>query len=366
MPSNSPTYGNAGATNVQAGDALRREGRARPSTGGGHRDRPRVDRRRSQHQDRTGRDALEGDRRAARAAPLLLERARPRATGCSPATRTSARRSRRRRCSATTRSWPPNPDPAVPVPAVVQRPADPHGVPPTDEPVVLPGGRSPSWSRARASWPGPRSSAVLADGGCDYMSTFGDRFPVAGVPRLDGPADGRRRLLRVARPPHVRRRSASEPAAVAQMTAAWGELAAYWTEHARRPAGAPARPRRRLRHDDEPGHARRRADARRRHPRHHGHADARQPRHPEEPARLAAVAPRHPPRGHRRASSPTRRSIPSAVEEFLRAYPIVVDGPQGHPRRRLPRLPDEEGRHGPAHDPGRPRATRGCSRTPTR
>ena len=47
MPSNSPTYGNAGATNVQAGDALRREGRARPSTGGGHRDRPRVDRRRS-------------------------------------------------------------------------------------------------------------------------------------------------------------------------------------------------------------------------------------------------------------------------------------------------------------------------------
>ena len=45
--------------------------------------------------------------------------------------------------------------------------------------------------------------------------------------------------------------------------------------------------------------------------------------------------------------------IPSAVEEFLRAYPIVVDGPQGHPRRRLPRLPDEEGRHGPADDPGR-------------
>ena len=45
--------------------------------------------------------------------------------------------------------------------------------------------------------------------------------------------------------------------------------------------------------------------------------------------------------------------IPSAVEEFLRAYPIVVDGPQGDPRRRLPRLPDEEGRHGPADDPGR-------------
>ena len=45
--------------------------------------------------------------------------------------------------------------------------------------------------------------------------------------------------------------------------------------------------------------------------------------------------------------------IPSAVEEFLRAYPIVSMARKVTQRRRLPRLPDEEGRHGPAHDPGR-------------
>ena len=181
------------------------------------------------------------------------------------------------------------------------------------------------------------------------------RRPLPGrrVPRLDGPARWTTPTSSCRSPTACPAPSAANPEAVAQMNGGVGRAGGVLGRHARRPAG---------RTRSTPtvdfvtmmshAHARRRPDARRRHHRHHGHADARQPRHAEEPARLAAVAPRHPPRGprpHRRrpvADPERRRGVPAGV-------PDRVDGPQGHPRRRLPRLPDEEGRHGPADDPGR-------------
>ncbi len=45
--------------------------------------------------------------------------------------------------------------------------------------------------------------------------------------------------------------------------------------------------------------------------------------------------------------------VPTAVEEFLRAYPIIGMARKVTQGRRLPRLPHEEGRHGAADDPGR-------------
>jgi cytochrome P450 len=71
--------------------------------------------------------------------------------------------------------------------------------------------------------------AVLPDGGCDYMSTFADRFPVAGFLASMGlPMDDARFFVSIAH-----RMSGAEggaPEAVAQMTAAWSELATYWAE----------------------------------------------------------------------------------------------------------------------------------------
>ena len=154
------------------------------------------------------------------------------------------------------------------------------------------------------------------------MAAFADRFPVAGFLASMGLPDGRRRLLRLDRPPHVRR-PGGEPEAVEQMTAAWGELAAYWTDMLADRRANPLDPNVDFLTMMSQAEARRRADARHRRRRHHGHADAGQPGHAEEPARLADVAPRPRTPTTAPASSPSPSLIPSAVEEFLRAYPIV-------------------------------------------
>ena len=71
--------------------------------------------------------------------------------------------------------------------------------------------------------------AVLAAGRCDYMSTFADRFPVAGFLASMGlPMDDADFFVSVAH--RMSGAVGSEPEAVAQMNEAWGELAAYWTE----------------------------------------------------------------------------------------------------------------------------------------
>ena len=70
---------------------------------------------------------------------------------------------------------------------------------------------------------------VLADGRCDYMSTFGDRFPVAGFLASMGlPMDDADFFVSI-----VHRMSGAtggDAYAVEQMGAAWGELAQYWAE----------------------------------------------------------------------------------------------------------------------------------------
>ena len=70
---------------------------------------------------------------------------------------------------------------------------------------------------------------VVADGRCDYMSTFGDRFPVAGFLASMGlPLDDADFFVSI-----VHRMSGAtggDAYAVEQMGAAWGELAAYWAD----------------------------------------------------------------------------------------------------------------------------------------
>ena len=68
---------------------------------------------------------------------------------------------------------------------------------------------------------------VLADGRCDYMAAFGDRFPVAGFLASMGlPQDDADFFVSLVH----RMDTSANPEAVEQMTAAWGELAAYWAE----------------------------------------------------------------------------------------------------------------------------------------
>ena len=196
------------------------------------------------------------------------------------------------------------------------------------------------------------------------MAAFADRYPVAGFLASMGlPQDDADFFVSI-----VHRMSGAtggDAYAVDQMNNAWGELAAYWADMLADRRRHPLDPtvdfvtmmsQSKLNDDPMPDRG---------HPRHHGHADARQPRHAEEPARLADVAPGHPPRGPpapgRRAGADPQRGggVPPGL-------PDRVDGPQGHPGRRLPRLPDEEGRHGPAHASRRRPATRGCSRSPRR
>ena len=71
--------------------------------------------------------------------------------------------------------------------------------------------------------------AVVDAGRCDYMSTFGDRFPVAGFLASMGlPMDDADFFVSVTH--RMSGAVGGEPEAVAQMNQAWGELAAYWTE----------------------------------------------------------------------------------------------------------------------------------------
>ena len=147
------------------------------------------------------------DRRAARAAPLLLERGGPGVLGAHPLRR-HPRGVPDPRGVLQPLDRADQPGPGVPVPAVVQRSADPHAVPPADEPVVLAGlGRQARAAPARA---GPRRGRGRRRRRSVRLHVDVRRpLPGRRLPRLDGPADGRRRLLRVGRPPHVGRRRAA-------------------------------------------------------------------------------------------------------------------------------------------------------------
>ena len=231
---------------------------------------------------------------------------RPRATGCSPATTTSARRSRRPRCSATTRSCRRTRTRSTGSCPSFTRSADPHEVPPADEPVVLAAARWPSSSRACASWPGPRSrpSSPTAAATTWRRSPTASRSP-AFLASMGLPMDDADFFVSVAH--RMSGAVGGEPEAVAQMNAAWGELAAYWTDMLADRRANPLDPSVDFVTMMSKAPARRRADARHRHHRHHGHADARQPGHAEEPARLADVAPRPPTPRTGPGSSPSRR-----------------------------------------------------------
>ena len=193
--------------------------------------------------------------------------------------------------------------------------------------------------------------AVLADGRCDYMSTFADRFPVAGFLASMGlPMDDAQFFVSVAH--RMSGAAGGEPEAVARMTAAWGELAAYWTDMLADRRAHPL--------DPEVDFVTMMSTA--------SLGDAPMPDidiidimvtltlgsldtlKSQLGWQLWHLA-SHPADRRRIVEDPAL--IPSAVEEFLRRVPDRLDGPQGDARRRLPRLPDEEGRHGLADDPGR-------------
>ena len=156
------------------------------------------------------------------------------------------------------------------------------------------------------------------------MSTFGDRFPVEGVPLSMGLPPERRRLLR-------RPACAACPGAFADSEdrrrhgddGGVERRRRLLEDHARRAAGAPTRPRCRLRHLLTQADDRRSAAARRRHPRHLRHADARQPRHPRRASSAGACTTSPPIRGRSPRIVARPELVPGAVEEFLRAYPIV-------------------------------------------
>ena len=89
--------------------------------------------------------------------------------------------------------------------------------------------RWPSSSPACRELARAEVEAVVAAGRCDYMSTFADRFPVAGFLASMGlPMDDADFFVSIAH--RMSGAVGGEPEAVAQMNEAWGELAAYWTE----------------------------------------------------------------------------------------------------------------------------------------
>ncbi len=71
--------------------------------------------------------------------------------------------------------------------------------------------------------------AVVADGHCDYMAAFADRFPVTVFLTSMGlPMDDADLFVSIAH--RMSGASGGEPEAVERMMAAWGELAIYWSE----------------------------------------------------------------------------------------------------------------------------------------
>ena len=178
-----------------------------------------------------------------------------------------------------------------------------------DEPLVRAGRGRQVPAADCSGWPARRSAEVVADGAVRLPDDLRRPLPGRGFLAVDGPAAGRRRVLR-------RRACAACPArrrdSPSRDESAWPRGASS------PPTGRTLLDRPAGRHpldpdvdfvthmieqstiDDEP-------DARRRHRRHHGHPHARQPRHAEEPARLVHVPPRHPSRGPAPARRPTRR-----------------------------------------------------------
>jgi cytochrome P450 len=83
--------------------------------------------------------------------------------------------------------------------------------------------------------------AVAADGRCDYMATFADRFPVGGFLASMGlPMDDADFFVSIAH--RMSGASGGEPESVARMTAAWAELASYWDEMLARRRAEPLDP----------------------------------------------------------------------------------------------------------------------------
>jgi cytochrome P450 len=71
--------------------------------------------------------------------------------------------------------------------------------------------------------------AVVADGACDYMATFGDQFPVkAFLTSMGLPLDDAELFVTLVH--RMAGATGGGEAAVAEMTAAWGAVANYWTE----------------------------------------------------------------------------------------------------------------------------------------
>ena len=143
------------------------------------------------------------------------------------------------------------PGPGVPVPAVVHRSADPHGVPPADEPVVLAGlGRQAGAPPARAG-PGRgrgRRRRRAAATTCRRSPTA-SRSP-AFLASMGLPMDDADFFVSVAH--RMSGAVGGEPEAVAQMNGGVGRAGRLLDGHARRPPGQPARPDGRLPDDDEP------------------------------------------------------------------------------------------------------------------
>ena len=151
----------------------------------------------------------------------------------------------------------------------------------------------------------------LVDAGrCDFIDTVGDQLPGRRLPRLDGPAARRRRLLRQPRAPDVRRPVRPDRRQVRRHGGVGRDrrvLARRWSPQRRR---RPRDPDVDLITLPRSAHRARRAAARRGSPRHRRHAHVRQPRHDQEPARLvrATTSPRIPTTAPGSSPSPGARS----------------------------------------------------------
>ena len=211
--------------------------------------------------------------------------------------------------------------------------------------------RWPSSSRACASWRERRSSGWSPTARATTWRRFGDRFPVAGFLASMGLPQDDADFFVSMRPPHGS--DQRQPGTPPSRCGGVGRARRLLGRDARRPPPAPARPGRRLHDhmsqsklDDEPMPDADILDITR-------HAHAREPRHAEEPARLAACATSPPTPTTAPASSPTRRSSRMRSRSSCAPTRSCSMARKVTQRRRLPRLPDEEGRHGPAHHPGR-------------
>ena len=261
---------------------------------------------------------------------------------------------------------PDRPRARLPVPALVRRPAAAHAS--TAQlmnwwfaPAAVAEVRA---ARSRGSRV-RRSSRWSPAGRADFCATFGDQFPVKVLPAVDRPATP---ATPTSSSRCVRRMSGAitgREEDVAQMMAAWGDIAAYWTSMLADRHAQPLDP-----DVDFVSHlCRSELDGA---PLPDadiidlmvtltlGSLDTLKSQlgwcfyhlatHPDDRRRLLAEPDADPRRG---------RGVPARL-------PDRPHGAEGDQRRRLPRLPDAQGRHGHAHASSRPPGTRASSPTRTR